>query len=88
MYRVYVIVSPDTTTYARIGYGLQDQLIYASDDVIVVEDDMDIVCPENEPTEEEEEDSGAMRQRIVAMPIQASGVLAASLAAAAVRSGF
>eukprot|EP00904_Undaria_pinnatifida_P008830 jgi/Undpi1/5077/HiC_scaffold_19.g08429.m1 len=44
-YRVYLVVSPDTATASRVGYGLRDQLLFESEE-IHVEDDMDHVCPE------------------------------------------
>lgn len=79
---MYVIVSPDTSTYARVGYGLQDQLIYASSD-ITVEDNMDKSCPEETDVAST---SGATRVNIT--PIKASGLMAVTLAAAATRAGF
>ena len=42
---MYLVLSPDTATASSVGYGLQDQLLYESEE-IRVEDDMDAACPE------------------------------------------
>lgn len=81
-YRVYVIVSPDTSTYSRVGYGLQDQLIYTSSD-ITVDDNMDKSCPEETAVETT---SGATRVNFT--PTKAFGMMVVTLAAAATRAGF
>lgn len=80
-YLVFLVVSPDTTSYSRVGYGLEDQLIFASP-VLLVDANADITCPE-EVTETEVTD-GAIR-RIV--PARATGAMAMSLAAAAAARG-
>ncbi|CAN0017805.1 unnamed protein product [Ectocarpus sp. 6 AP-2014] len=79
VYRMYIVVSPDTDSYTRTGYGLQDQLMYASDQITVEEDDSDLECPE---VVEEEEASGA-RPRVVLTASRASTAVAAGLAVAA-----
>lgn len=76
-YRVYLVLSPDTATASRVGYGLQDQLLYESEE-IRVEGDMDHVCPEIIT----EDSSGAARTLAVA-----PGAAPAAAAAAAVISG-
>lgn len=82
-YMVYVVLSPDTSSYARVGYGLQDQLIYYKE--IIVSEEADIYCPDVE-VESEEDSSGALRT--IATPVSASGAMAMGLAAAAARAGF
>ncbi|CAN0158642.1 unnamed protein product [Ectocarpus sp. 12 AP-2014] len=79
VYRMYIVVSPDTDSYTRTGYGLQDQLMYASDLITVEEDDSDYECPE---VVDEEEGSGA-RPRVVLTASRASTAVAAGLAVAA-----
>lgn len=79
------MVSPDVSTYARIGYGLQDQLVYASDP-ISIEEGMDVTCPEEEEVVVEETSAAP---RTVVIPIEATGMMAVGLAsAAAARAGF
>lgn len=78
-YRLYLIVSPDTSSYSRIGYGLQDQLIYASP-TLSVDEDAEESCPVVEVETAEEETSGVPRRII---PTKATGTLALALAAAA-----
>eukprot|EP00903_Cladosiphon_okamuranus_P010467 g9903.t1 len=88
-YRLYVVVSPDTESSARVGYGLQDQLMYESGD-IVVEEDADIKCPEI--VEDSEENSGSRAAGLPGgfvgslAPVRASSAMAAALAAAAAAS--
>lgn len=81
---MYLVVSPDTTSYARVGYGLQDQLIFASP-LLRVDDDMDVVCPEV-VVESDDESSGVART--VVTPVKATGMMAVGLAAAAARAGY
>lgn len=84
-YRVYLVVSPDTTSYARVGYGIQDQLILAADGLFV-DGDSDNSCPEDGDTEEDNSATGLRRMRI--MPVKATGAMAVTLAAAAAARGF
>lgn len=70
------MVSPDTESYAQVGFGDQDQLMYASD--IITVEEADLSCPEI--VEEEEDSSGGV---VSLTPIRASATMAASLAAAA-----
>lgn len=80
VYRMYLVVSPDTASFSRVGYGLQDQLMYASGLITVEADDSSYVCPEI--VEEDDETSGA-RPKVVVTASRASGAIAAGLAAAA-----
>lgn len=80
-YRVYLVISPDTFSYSRVGFGLQDQLIFASGNLIV-DEDATLSCPESE---DDDDTSGAVR-RIV--PVKAAGALALTLAAAAASRGL
>lgn len=77
---MFLIVSPDTTSYSRVGFGLEDQLIFASP-VLSVRGDADVTCPE----EVEETAAAGAVGRIV--PARATGAIALSLAAAATARG-
>lgn len=75
------MISPDTFSYSRVGFGLQDQLIFASGN-LNVDEDADLSCPEEE---DDDNTSGAVH-RVV--PVKAAGALALSLAAAAASRGL
>lgn len=83
---MFVVVSRDTSSYARVGYGMQDQLIFASDDLKVYSD-MDHECASIEEQGESSDDSswGTMT---IPTPVRATGVVAMSLAAAVARTGY
>lgn len=82
-YRVYVVVSPDTESYSRVGYGLRDQLVYASD-VITVDGDANESCPEDDE-ETDDDTSGGLKSII---PVRASSALTLGLAAVVLARGF
>lgn len=81
-YRVYLVLSPDTATASSVGFGMQDQLLYESEE-IRVEDDMDAACPEIVV-----EDSSAAPRTLAAAaaaaPAIISGVVALVFGAVAV----
>lgn len=79
---MFLILSPDNVTGARVGENMADQLIFASD-VLYVDGDSDTECPEEVEAADAADASGAIR-RIV--PTRATGGLAVSLAAAAAAS--
>lgn len=80
---MYIVVSPDTASFTQVGYGFQDQLIYASS-LITVEADADLSCPEVVEVVEDGETSSARPMVVLSGPARrASTAMAAGLTAAA-----
>lgn len=82
LYRMYIVVSPDTTSFTRVGYGFQEQLVFASS-LITVEEEANLACPEIVGDVTDTASSARPRVAVAGPAKRASAVMAASLAAAA-----